>query len=338
MFYIDQDTGEKKSLTSDEAELFNDLIGSIADGEVEDVENIIEDDPILAIAFDEDGLTALHFASTEPNLAGLAIVNILMNYGANPYAENNGHLTPIDDINDMTDKTLKAQFCEAMGIDTNTAAIIDGIINKRVHKIATERVEARWAAKKSAEGSPEKTDTERSSDELEEYFSRADVKKSMETSKAIIDGIKNLDVRMQTESTTSEKATQAIESMYSKSAKSEQLEFSVDQGISEMVSAVFGSKKSDISIDTKESVLASLCDWLGVDLSQLAYLASITIGSNILPFYHGSHGNPDDDSGNGPFGGNSAVSFDGEPLAQNPTFIVVLGNGTLVFPEDSDSV
>ena len=61
-------------------------------------------------------------------------------------------------------------------------------------------------------------------------------------------------------------------------------------------------------------------------------------GSGSMPMGIPHRHNPDDDFSSGPFGGNSAVSFEGEPLAPNPTFIVVLGNGTLVFPEDSDSI
>lgn len=368
MFYIDQETGEMKNLTEEEAELFNDMIGSIADGEIDDVENILEDDPVLAIAFNEDGFTALYFASRHHNAGSLAIVQILMNYGSNAYAESNRGITPIHNINKITDPALKAQFCEAMGISINTAAIIKQLIHERALKIATEEVEARWAAKKAAESSPEKTDTERSSDELEEYFSRADIKEDVDTSRAIVNGIKSQSVLMQTGSTTSEEAIQAVESLYSKSAKSRQLEFSVDQGISSIIENMFSSSKNSLDdlIGSKESYaleasnrgffgsFGNIVDYLSDKLSSLLDVevegsvveatvlqlqALLTMaGSGSMPMGIPHRYNPDDDFSNGPFGSNSAVSFEGGLPDQNPTFIIVLGNGTLVFPEDSNSI
>ena len=166
-----------------------------------------------------------------------------------------------------------------------------------------------------------------------------DINREALESEALVDNIKII-VKAVFETSTGQEATQAIESMYNKDRfkKSDQLEFSIDQDISEAMGAIFGSKKSDISIDTKESILGSLCDYLGIDFSQLSYLASLTFGSDFLPFYHGSHGNPDDDFGGSPSGGNSAITFDGSPDLSNSTYILVLGNGTLVFPEDTHSI
>ncbi|MCT4635341.1 MAG: hypothetical protein N4A31_03710 [Rickettsiales bacterium] len=388
MFYIDQETGMRKNLTAEEAELFNDMIGSIADGEIEDVENILEDDPVLAIAFNEDGFTALHFASSEQNTAGLVIVQILINYGANPYAENNGHLTPIHDINKISDQDLKAQFCEAMGIGINTAEIIKKLIHEKAHKIATEEVEARWAAKKAAEEA--KTDTDDSMDSvdiayqrattfdekvaidpdraLEEYVNDPRVQEDMRISKAIVNGIKNQDVRMQTGSTTSEEATRAIESMYSKSAKSSQLEFSVDQGISSLIENMFSSSKNSLDdlIGTKASYaleasnrgffgsFGNIVDYLSSQLSSLLDIevegsvveatvlqlqALLTMaGSGSMPMGIPNRYNPDDDF-EPYFGGgnNGLVSFDLPDASHNVQVVALFGNGTLVIAEDSES-
>ena len=390
MFYIDRATGKKKNLTEEEAELFNDMIGSIADGEIDDVENILEDDPVLAIAFDETGRTGLKYASGHHTETGLAIVKILMEYGADPYAEDEDEFCPIHNINRITDSELKDQFCTAMRIDIDTRAILDGIIHEKAHKIATERVEARWAAKKAAEGSPDKTDTDDSMDSvdityqrattfdekvaidpdraLEEYMNDPRVQEDMRISKAIVNGIKNQDVRMQTGSTTSEEATQAIEYMYSKSAKSSQLEFSVDQGISSLIENMFSSSKNSLDdlIGTKESYaleasnrgffgsFGNIVDYLSNQLSSLLDIevegsvveatvlqlqALLTMaGSGSMPMGIPNRYNPDDDF-EPYFGGgnNGLIAFDVPDAPHNVQVVVLLGNGTLVTAEDSEN-
>lgn len=334
MFYINPQTGERRELIAEEAELFNALIGAIADQDKDFVDLILEDQPILAHAFSDTGSTALSYAATEHNAAGVAIARLLVNtYGANPYVDLSEGVTPIHYLNRIADQALKAQFGIAMGIGADIAAVLQKIHHEEALKIARAEVEAEYAAKKAADAEA-KTDTDDSFDsdrDLEEYFNDPEVKKDMELCKKIRE---SLIIKAVTDATVGEEATQAIESLYSKSAKSDQLVYPVNEGLESLLQDIFGSKKSDVGADTKHSVLGSLCDWLGIDLSQLSYLVSLTSGSGFLPFYHGDHGNPDDDFGNGPFGGNSAVFFS-EPDHQAPTYVVtILGNGTIVITDE----
>ena len=70
----------------------------------------------------------------------------------------------------------------------------------------------------------------------------------------------------------------------------------------------------------------------------IAYLVNIASASGFLPFYHGGGGNPNDDFGNGPFGGNSAVFFS-EPDQPSSAYIVtILGNGTIVIADEPQSM
>ncbi len=333
MFYIDPETGERRDLTEEEAGLFRDLIGAIADQDAEYADLILEESPSLAHAHNERGVTALSFAAGVHSEKSLEVVRVLMNYGSNVYALDSGGLTSIHYLNRMVDQALKAQFCAAMGIDSDTAAILKSIHHEEALKIARTEVEAEYAAKKAADGEA-KTDTDDSFDSdkaLEEFFNDPEAQRMMEISKKIRE---SLIVKAVTDTTVGEEATQAIESLYSKSAKSDQLVYPVNEGLEILLQDMFGNKKSDVDTDTKQSVISSLCDWLGIDLSQLSYLVSLASGSGFLPFYHGGGGNPDDDFGSGPFGGNSAVFFN-EPDHQSPTYIVtILGNGTIVIADE----
>lgn len=329
MYYLDITTNEIKELTTEHKELFDDLIAAIGREDYEDVGYILEDYPILAHALNEHGFTALKLAAGHHTPAGLEIVRVLMSYGADPYAEDEDHFTAIDNVNRITDQALKVQFCTAIGIDVNNIEeILDGILDARVDRIARAQVEAEYAAKKAAEEA--KTDSDDSSDsviaEAERYFNDPRVKAMHKT-------MDQIDIRVVTETTTGEEAREALESLYNKPEKASQLEFSVDEGISEIIASVFGTKKADVDMDTKQSILTSLADWLGVDLSQLAYLASLASGSGFLPFYHGS-GDDDFDPSFG--GGNSGVIFENPPeLPENTYLVTILGNGTLVIADNS---
>ena len=345
MFYINPQTDEKRDLTKEEAGLFRDLIGAIADQDAEYADLILGENSILAHARNERGVTALHFAATEPNAAGIEIAMLLVEaYGASVYALDDAGLTPIHYLNRIADPALKAQFGIAMGIGADIDAILEKLHHEEAVKIATERVEARWAAKKAADAAAE-------ADAKELAYQNADFdgKVAMDPLRAMreyaeeqrVKGITaTLDkiiVKAVTDTTLGEEATQAIESLYSKSAKSDQLVYPVNQGLESLLQDMFGSKKSDVDTDTKHSVLGSLCDWLGIDLGQLSYLVSLASNSGFLPFYHGG-GNPDDDFGNGPSGGDSAVFFS-EPDAQAPTYVVtILGNGTIVIADEPQSM
>ncbi len=177
-------------------------------------------------------------------------------------------------------------------------------------------------------------------------------------------------VLMQSSSTTSEEATQDIESMHSKLAKSNQLEFSVDQGISSIIENMFGSGQNSLDdlIGTKESYaleasnrgffdsFGNVVDYLSNKLSSLLDIevegsaveatvlqlqALLTMaGSGNMPMGIPNRYNPDDDDGDfEPYfgGGNGGiVSFDNTPeLPQNIQIVTILGNGTLVVAEDS---
>lgn len=327
MYYIDQETGERKLLDEDQLELFGDLIGAIGDEDSEYVDLILDDEPIIAHAFNEDGATPLRFASRHHTDSGLEIVKILMRYGADPYAKTNKGSTPIHNIDKITDLVLKGQFCDAMNLETHdTAAILTQLRNIK----ARAQVEAEYAARDLAEAAAKNLAYERATTyaekvaidptrALEEYSNREDIQRLDDT----IAGINNLHVNALYETTTGPEAIEAVNSL---GKKSDQLVYSIDEGISSIIADMFGNKESDIDVDTKGSILASLCDWLGIDLSQLAYLVNIASSSGFLPMYHGGFPGGDFDGGSG----GSGVAFDSPHLGENENIVTILGNGTIV--------
>lgn len=335
MYYIDKATGKRELLTEDQLDTFGDLIGSIADGDVRDVDNILDDDPILAHAFDEDGATALRFASRHHTDSGLEIVKILMRCGADPYAKTNRGSMPIHNIDRITDNPeLKAQFCEAMGIDVDTATTLDRLLDERAERKARAQVEAEYAAREIAEATARNEAYERATTyeekvaidpdrAAEEYFNREDVQKVQNT----INYINQRDVNALYETITGSEAIEAVNSL---EKKPDQLVYSVDEDISSIIADMFANKESDIDADSKETVLVGLCDWLGIDLSQLAYLVNIASGSGFLPIYHGSPHRGGDDFGDHGSSGGNGVMFDAPPLEENEYVVATLGNGTIV--------
>lgn len=331
MYYTDQETGKRELLTEDQLSTFGDLIGAIGDEDPEYVDLILDDDPILAHAFDEDGITTLKFASGEHTAKGLEIVKIIMQYGADPYAEDDDHFTPIHNINRITDPELKAEFCDAMGIDIDTATTLDRLLDERAERIARAQVEAEYAAReelaKNEAYELATTYEEKAAIDpiraAEEYFNREDVQKVQNT----INDINQRDVNALYETITGSEAIEAVNSL---EKKPDQLVYSVDEGIGSIIADMFANKESDIDADSKETVLVGLCDWLGIDLSQLAYLVNIASGSGFLPMYHGSPHHGADDFGDHGSSGGSGVAFDSPHLGENEYIVTTLGNGTIV--------
>lgn len=359
MFYKDPHTGEHKVLSAEEEKNFKSLMRSIGKEDVELVDLLLEDTPIIAHAFDQNGNYGLNFASIHHTSAGLEIIKLLMAYGANPYYENNRGFTAIHDLDDITDISLKAEFCRAMGIDLNTTAILRSIR----HAKSVAEVEAKYAAYDRATSFEEKfaIDSKRALRDYRDDPRAKAIAYDRATSfeeKIAIDPLRAMqehanDPRVREmhqnlgnmhhytvlEGELSEQAQEAINSIYKKhdQKKLDQFEFSLqDSSISELIASIFGNKQADVALETKESLFASLTDWLGVDLAQLSYLLGFSYSSGFLPFYAG-HGKPDGDFEPYPGGGSGAI-FEDSPalLPENVRIVAVLGNGTFVITEDQD--
>lgn len=357
-YYKDVQTGETKILCEEKAELFGDLIGAIANEDIEYVDAIMDDSPFLAYAFDDEGFSALHFASHHCTQAGLEIVRILVQYGADPYFENEDGFSAIDNINDITDINLRYSFCDAMRIGHDTQAILKAI----VHAKAVAEVEAEYAAKKVEEG---KTDSDNSFDsaldEAERYFQRHDVQEMHKTMNKI-EGKTN--VYACPRIITCEQANSAIEETQSKD-KASYLEFPVDEGLAAMLDGMFGTKTPlDDLIGSKEAFnleagnrgffasFGSAVEYLSNQLSSLleieidSGLIEATIlqlqglltmaGSGSLPIgIPHRHNNDDDFEPNS--GGSSNVEFFENPLEllENTYVVTILPNNTYVIADNS---
>lgn len=321
MFYLEMETGEVKSLTEDKVELFNALIGAIANEDSEFVELILEDDPILALAFDDDGYTGLSHAADIHNEAGAAIVQVLMNYGANPYAEDNRGFTPIDDINRIMDQALKERFCAAMGIDIDTAAIIDHLNDVKAERIATERVEARWAAKKAEEDSD--TSVEEAITKMDDLLRDPKIAKIEKTIvKAVFE-------------TTAPDSIAAFESFYSKRPLEK-------VNVDDLVKDLYKTEAQDDSIIFK--LYNSVINWLGIEdngnvkgtiLLGFEIMMEYGMGASNIHYAGMPHRGFSDDFGDyEPIGGNS-VMFENPNLPEADYKLVTILGDVIVLAKNN---
>ncbi len=336
MYYIDQETKEKKLLNECELSAFSDLIEAIKDGDKEDITSLIEEEPIIANACDEDGITALKFALNK----GEEIVRTLVSLGADPYSINERGLTVIHLLDDITDSVLKGQLCDAMNLETHdTAAIL-----ARLHNIeARARVEAEYAARELAEAEAKNLAYEQASTIQEkmkidpsraagEYLNQDHIREADGTISRIEN---NQQVRTAiTDNDLTPEIIDAVNSLYNEKSftKNSLLNSEKDDSLISLVAGIF--KETPHNFDSLFSNIESILDSLGIDLTKLIHLVSIYSGSGHLPMYHG--GFPGGDSG-GDFGG-SGVAFDVPPLDENEYVVAVLGNVTIIATEEDHSM
>lgn len=311
------------------------LFQAIVDNETAELNKMVEEGyPVTTATFGKNTATALHLSLSRGEVE-LITIQELIRLGADIYAEDSIGRTPLQSAVSSIDADSEViEYLRELYGDSLTPEQARSVLATVLQtKYTQEEIEdddgnvynyrdcmlAAIGRSDLIENSNEESNIV---DQVAEYLNQAHIQET----DGIITRIEEHQVNTAITNTVTPEMINAVNSLYKKES------FAKEDSLISFVAGMF--KEIPYNLDSLFSDVEAMLDSLGIDLTKLIYLVSISSGSGHLPMYHG--GFPGGDSGGG-FGG-SGVAFDAAPLAENEYVVTVLGNGTIIVAEQDHSM